>query len=361
MVPIRVELGPRSYDIAAGPLAGVGPFARRCLPTASKALIVTDEHAEPFADAVLASLKAAELPASMVVMQAGEETKSLEWLAELYDELAELPADRRTAVVAVGGGVIGDLAGFAAATYARGLPLLMVPTTLLAMVDSSVGGKTGLNLKQGKNLVGAFHQPSGVWIAPEPLAGLPDAQYRSGLAEVVKYGVILDADFFARLEASVPAMLARDPATVDFLIARSCQLKARVCGGDEREETGDRAALNYGHTFGHAFEAVAGYGAWTHGAAVSAGMVCASRLAERLGRVTADVTERQVTLLAALGLPTAPDPAWDADQLIHHMRRDKKALAGRLRFVLPGRIGHVELVDGVPEADVRAALQFPDG
>ena len=355
MFPIRVDLGPRSYDIAAGPLAGVGAFARAAVPAAGKALIVTDEHAEPFADAVLASLKTAGLPASMVIVQAGEDTKSLHWLAELYDELADLPADRRTCVVAVGGGVIGDLAGFAAATYNRGLPLLMVPTTLLAMVDSSVGGKTGINLPQGKNLVGAFHQPGGVWIAPEVLAGLPDAQFQSGLAEVVKYGVILDADFFAWLEANTAAVVGRDPAAVLHLIEHSCRLKAGVTGADEREETGDRAALNYGHTFGHAFEAVAGYGVLTHGAAVSIGMVCASRLAGRLGRVTADVTARQVSLLGAIGLPVSP-PHLPEDELIAHMHRDKKAVAGKLRFVLPTRIGHVELVDDVPEADVRAVL-----
>ena len=216
MFPVRVELGARSYAIAAGGLADFGPFARSALPAATKALVVTDEHAEPHADAVLASLKAAGLPASMVIVQSGEDTKSLHWLAELWDELAELPADRRTAVVAVGGGVIGDLAGFAAATYNRGLPLLMVPTTLLAMVDSSVGGKTGVNLPQGKNLVGAFHQPAGVWIAPEVLAGLPDAQFQSGLAEVVKYGVILDAGFFNWLEANAAAVTGRDPAAVSY-------------------------------------------------------------------------------------------------------------------------------------------------
>lgn len=356
MFPVRVELGPRSYDIAAGVLAGCGPFARAAVPSASKALVVTDEHAEPHADVVLASLKSAGLPASMVIVQSGEETKSLHWLAELWDELAELPADRRTAVIAVGGGVIGDLAGFAAATYSRGLPLLMVPTTLLAMVDSSVGGKTGINLPQGKNLVGAFHQPGGVWLAPEVLTGLPEAQYQSGLAEVVKYGVILDAEFFAWLEANAAAVRARDPVAVLHIIEHSCRLKAGVTGTDEREETGARATLNYGHTFGHAFEAVAGYGAWTHGAAVAAGMVCASRLAERLGRVTADVTTRQRKLLEAFRLPTAPDPSWPVDDLIAHMHRDKKSLAGRLRFVLPSRLGHVELVDGVSEADVRAVL-----
>ena len=355
MFPIRVELGPRSYPIAAGALAEFGAFARSCLPTATRALVVTDDGAEPFADAVLAALTP-HLPASMVIVQSGEDTKSVHWLAELWDELAELPADRRTAVVAVGGGVIGDLAGFAAATYNRGLPLLMVPTTLLAMVDSGVGGKTGINLPQGKNLVGAFHQPGGVWVAPEVLATLPVEQFRSGLAEVVKYGVALDAEFFAWLEANVAAVIAREPAAVEHVVGRCCRLKADVVAADEFETTGRRAVLNYGHTFGHAFEAAAGYGAWTHGAAVAAGMVCASRLAERLGRVPADVTTRQVELLKRFGLPVAPDSAWPVDALVEHMRRDKKAVAGRLRFVLPSRIGHVELVDGVSEADVRAVL-----
>lgn len=349
MVPVRVELGPRSYPIAAGPLAGFGPFARTCLPAATKALVVTDENAEPHADAVLASLKPL-LPASMVIVQSGEDTKSLHWLAELWDELAELPADRRTAVVAVGGGVIGDLAGFAAATYNRGLPLLMVPTTLLAMVDSSVGGKTGINLSQGKNLVGAFHQPSGVWIAPEVLATLPDREYRSGLAEVVKYGAALDAAFFEWLEANADAVLARDPAAVEHVVGRSCQLKAEVVAADEFETTGRRAVLNYGHTFAHAFEAVAGYGTLLHGEAVSVGMTCAARLAR------ADFADRQTALLGRFGLPTAADPGWPADDLLAVMRRDKKAVGGALRFVLPTRLGHAELVDGVSEAAVRAVL-----
>ena len=358
MFPIRVDLGRRSYDIAAGPLAGAGAFARAAVPTASKALIVTDDGAEPFADAVLASLKAAGLPAAMVIVQSGEDTKSLHWLAELYDELADLPADRRTAVVAVGGGVIGDLAGFAAAaTYNRGLPLLMVPTTLLAMVDSSVGGKTGINLPQGKNLVGAFHQPGGVWIAPEVLAGLPEAQFQSGLAEVVKYGVILDAEFFALVGGERRRRDRPRPGSRVVPDRALVPTQSRRHRGRRAEETGDRAALNYGHTFGHAFEAVAGYGVLTHGAAVAVGMVCASPAGRAAGgRVSADVTARQVKLLEAVGLPTTADPAWPVDALVEHMHRDKKAVAGRLRFVLPTRIGHVELVDGVPEADVRAVL-----
>ncbi len=259
-------------------------------------------------------------------------------------------------VVPVGGGVIGDLAGFAAATWNRGLPLLMVPTTLLAMVDSSVGGKVGINHPRGKNLIGAFHQPIGVWIDTGFLSTLPDREYRSGLAEVVKYGVILDAEFFAYLEQHSAAILARDAQCIRHIVARSCRLKADVVERDEREETGLRAILNYGHTFAHAFETVGGYGAWLHGEAVAAGMVCASRLAERRGLVDARVTERQRRLLHTFTLPIAPE-RWPVDDLLATMHRDKKAVAGRLRFVLPTRIGEVALFDDVPEEDVRLVLE----
>jgi 3-dehydroquinate synthase len=269
-----------------------------------------------------------------------------------------MQADRQTLVVPVGGGVLGDLAGFVAATFNRGLPLLMVPTTLLAMVDSSVGGKVGVNHPRAKNLIGAFHQPAGVWIDTEHLTTLPDLEYRSGLAEVVKYGVALDADFFAYLEGHTAQLLGRDPETLRFVIARCCRLKADIVEKDERETTGLRSVLNYGHTFAHAFEAVGGYGAWRHGEAVAAGMACAARLAVRRGALGADVAERQDRLLRALGLPTAPED-WPIDDLLAAMRRDKKASAGRLRFVLPTRLGEAQLYDDVPEAEVRAALK-PD-
>jgi 3-dehydroquinate synthase len=232
----------------------------------------------------------------------------------------------------------------------------MVPTTLLAMVDSSVGGKVGINLPEGKNLVGAFHQPAGVWIDTALLDTLPTREYRSGLAEVVKYGVILDPEFFAWLEANADAVLRRDPAVVAHVVTRSCQLKADVVERDEREETGLRMVLNYGHTFAHAFELVGGYGAWLHGEAVAAGMICASRLAERRGLISADVTARQVALLTRFGLPTDPRPDWDSDALVAVMRRDKKNVGGRLRFVLPARLGHVSVFDDVPEIDVREIL-----
>jgi 3-dehydroquinate synthase len=275
--------------------------------------------------------------------------------ARLYDNLVQIHADRRTLVVAVGGGVIGDLAGFVAATYNRGLPLLMVPTTLLAMVDSSVGGKVAVNHPRAKNLIGVFHQPIGVWIDTATLTTLPDREYRSGLAEVVKYGVILDAEFFAYLEKNVDAVLERNEEVVRHIVSRCCQLKADVVEKDEREETGLRAVLNYGHTFGHAFETAAGYGAWLHGQAIAAGMICASRLAERLGRIGPDVTQRQRDLLTKFELPIQPEP-WPAPDLIATMRSDKKTVAGRLRFVLPSRLGAVELVEDVPEAEVVAVL-----
>lgn len=358
METVRVNLGPRSYDIRlASDSAGLIPFARTALPKASLAFVVTDDRVEPHAAAVAAALQTAGLPAVVAVIPAGEEQKSLAAAGLLYDQLAERNADRQAVVVAVGGGVVGDLAGFVAATYNRGLRLFMIPTTLLAMVDSSVGGKTGVNLPAGKNLVGSFHQPAGVWINTAYLGTLPDREFRSGLAEVVKYGVILDPEFLAWQEANAAAMLARDPAALRHVVGVSCRLKADAVEKDEREETGLRAILNYGHTFAHAYEAVGGYGAWLHGEAVAAGMADESRLAERLGMIGSDVTARQVKLLEGFGLPTAGKREWPADDLIAVMRRDKKAKAGKLRFVLPTRIGHVQLIEGVPEDTVALVLR----
>ena len=233
----------------------------------------------------------------------------------------------------------------------------MVPTSLLAMVDSSVGGKVGVNHAQAKNLIGAFHQPVGVWVDTAVLSTLPDREYQSGLAEVVKYGVILDPELFIFLENHAEELLRRDPEAVRHVVARSCRLKANIVEQDEREETGLRAILNYGHTFAHAFETVAGYGSLLHGEAVAIGMVCASRLAEAHGLIEHATTERQRELLDAFGLPTRPQP-WPIDELLATMRKDKKAQAGKLRFVLPRRLGAVELFDEVPEIEVRQVLQF---
>jgi len=358
MTPFRVNLGLRSYDIALthGDPAGVGPFARRSLPKTTSALVVVDANTASHGRAVEAALQTEGFYTRLAHIPAGETSKTVANVEALYDVLYDMAADRKAAVVAVGGGVIGDLAGFAAATWNRGIPLFMVPTTLLAMVDSSVGGKTGVNHPRGKNLIGAFHQPSGVWIDTVFLRTLPDREYRSGLAEVVKYGVILDAPFFEYLEANAKALNSREPATLGAVVARCCRLKADVVEKDEREETGLRAVLNYGHTFAHAFETVGGYGAWLHGEAVAAGMMCAAHLAVKRGLIGPELVARQRRLLEAFDLPTASKSEWPASDLIAVMRRDKKAEAGKLRFILPKRLGEVALFDEVPEEQVREVL-----
>ena len=358
MTTVRVNLGNRSYDIrlTTGDQSGFAPFVRTALPKATIAFVVTDANATALGVVATDALRQSGLRTETATVPAGEASKSAPQVERLYDVLAEVPADRNTAVIAVGGGVIGDLAGFVAATYNRGLPLLMVPTTLLAMVDSSVGGKVGINHAKGKNLIGAFHQPAGVWIDTEFLNTLPDREYRSGLAEVVKYGVIFDPELFAFLETRSAEILARDPECVRRIVKDSCRLKADVVEKDEREETGLRAVLNYGHTFAHAFETIGGYGAWLHGEAVAAGMVCAARLAVALNHITQDVADRQLALLNRLNLPIEPKPTWSTDALIDVMRRDKKSLAGKLRFVLPTRLGHAELMNDIPESAVREAL-----
>jgi len=359
---VRVDLGPRSYPIRVGGAdpAGFGPFARAALDASwpgrgcRQALIVTDENLAPWAPRLVGALQRVGIVAEVAVIPPGEVSKRLDRAAALYDPLIGMKADRHACVVALGGGVVGDLAGFVAATYARGLPLLMVPTSLLAQVDSSVGGKVGVNHPRAKNIIGAFHQPAGVWIDTESLATLPPRELRCGLAEVVKYGVILDGDFFTFLEDSAAAILALEPAAIRRVIVRSCELKADVVARDEREETGLRAVLNFGHTIGHAIEAVAGYaGAFQHGEAVAAGMVAECRLAERLGWIGPDATARLVALLERFGLPVAA-PGLDPDALIDAMGRDKKNRGGRIRFVLPRAIGRVELTDEADEGDIRS-------
>lgn len=346
---VSVELGDRSYEIRIGD--GILSETPQMLgPDSARFLVVTDANVQdPHAQRVLDSLRESGLQGTLTTVAAGEKSKSLATLSGLYDELIEQSANRRTTIVAVGGGVVGDLAGFLAATYARGLPFVQVPTTLLAMVDSSVGGKTGINHPKAKNLIGAFHQPRGVLVDTATLTTLPDREYRSGLAEVIKYGVILDEAFFAWLEDNIDGMNQRDPEVLSRIVARSCELKADVVRQDEYETTGLRAILNYGHTFAHAFEALSGYNELLHGEAVSIGMICASRLAVLLGRITADDTERQSRLLQQVGLPVdVPENQRSRhDDIVNCMLLDKKTVDGQLRFILPARIGHVELVDGV--------------
>jgi 3-dehydroquinate synthase len=354
---VRVDLAERSYDIeiGSGNLQRAGEFLAGC-GQVTHVVVITDQHVEdPYAIGVAKSLAGQSCKVDMIVVEPGEASKSVASASTLWQGLLELGADRRTVVVAVGGGVVGDLAGFIAATYARGLRFLQIPTTLLAQVDSSVGGKVGINLPDAKNMVGAFLQPLGVLIDTATLETLPAREYRAGLGEVVKYGVILDAPLFEHLEANTHGLDSRDPQLLIGVIARCCRLKADVVQRDEREETGLRAVLNYGHTFAHAFETLSGYGTLLHGEAVAIGMLCASRLAERLGRVAPPFTSRQRALLRALSLPVEV-PKLDPEQILSVMLRDKKTQHGRLRLVLPARMGQVELVDGVAADDIRAAL-----
>lgn len=366
---VQVFLGARSYDIAiqSNTLAtfaeSLQTWVDKLPPQGQqtrKMLVVTDNNlAVSHAATVTAAATAAGWSCAMVTLEPGETSKSLAVIANMYDRLVEMGADRFTIVVAVGGGVVGDAAGFAAATYNRGIPFVQVPTSLLAMVDSSVGGKVGVNHPAGKNLIGAFYQPLGVFIDTHVLSTLPDRDYRSGLAEVIKYGTILDVDFFEYLEQNVAGLNARTPEILRFTIAASCRFKADVVEQDEQETTGLRAILNYGHTFAHAYENLCGYGVLLHGEAVAIGMVAASRLAEELQMIPPDVTQRQIDLLHAVSLPTElpTDVTLATADILACMQRDKKTVSGKLRFILPTRLGHVQEVKDVPEAAVRKVLE----
>tara|TARA_R110002124_G_scaffold87944_5_gene226043 strand:- start:4373 stop:5617 length:1245 start_codon:yes stop_codon:yes gene_type:complete len=369
---VNVALGPRSYHISvvsnqfaqfADTLEtwmNQSPAYRNALADGSKtALIITDRNLATLHTPQLEnSLKSKDWKFETAIIEPGEKSKSLEVISGLYDKLVAMKADRQTVLIAVGGGVTGDAAGFVAATYVRGLPFVQVPTSLLAHVDSSVGGKVGVNHPQAKNLIGAFYQPLGVFIDTSTLETLPVRDYRSGLAEVVKYGVILDSRFFHYLEQNIAALNQRDPDVLRKVIARSCELKAEVVEQDEHERSGLRAILNYGHTFAHAFEALCGYGELMHGEAVSIGMIYASYLAEKLDLISHQETERQIHLLEALGLPVLlpKGTRLDADQIIDRMKLDKKTVGGKLRFVLPTSLGRVEVFKEIPESLVREVL-----
>lgn len=367
---VRVNLGERSYEIRIVsnglkelPALLPGWLSQSVFGGAESrhAHIVTDRNARAHANVVLESLRLAGWSCGVTELEPGETTKSLSHLSQVWDDLIAAKGDRRTVLIAVGGGVVGDLAGFAAATYVRGIPFVQVPTTLLSDVDSSVGGKTGINHPSAKNMLGAFYQPVGVLIDTAALDTLPAREFAAGLAEVVKYGVIQDADFFAFLEQRAALIQRRDPGILRQIIARCCRLKADVVERDEFERSGLRAILNYGHTFGHAFEALAGYGQLLHGEAVSIGMLYASRLAERLGWMDAESTRRQRSLLKAFGLPTQLPVPWPhtPEAMLDRMRLDKKTVGGHLRFILPRRIGLVEVHRNVTESAVLAVLNDP--
>ncbi len=362
---VPVDLGPRSYEVrvVTDGLGDFGAFARSALDATwagkgcRSALVVTDGNMETSVGPYVAALKVVGIAAEVAAVPPGEASKCLDVACGLYDRLIAMRADRHTVVVAFGGGVIGDLGGFVAATYARGLPLLMIPTTLLAQVDSSVGGKVGVNHPGAKNIIGAFHQPVGVWIDTKTLETLPRRELLCGMAEVVKYGVILDPAFFDRVESDADAILAGEPGAIRAIVATSCACKADVVTRDEREETGLRAVLNFGHTIGHAIEAVAGYdGPYQHGEAVSIGMVAEARLAERLGWIGGPDVARLRQLLERFGLPVT-SPGLPLEPLLDAMTRDKKNRGGRVRFVLPRSIGRVELTDAATTDDLRPILE----
>ena len=355
MPTLTVALAERSYPIhiGAGLLARAGELLTS--PRPARAIIVTNpvvaaHHLAP----LQAALSRSGVRCEAVLVPDGEMHKDWTTLYDVHTRLIELGAERSTLLVALGGGVIGDLAGFAAATYQRGMPLLQVPTTLLAQVDSSVGGKTAVNHPLGKNMIGAFHQPSAVIIDTTTLSTLPEREYVAGLAEVIKYGAACDRPFFEWLEANVDRVLARDAGAIAQAVLESCRIKAEVVARDERE-AGERAILNFGHTFGHAIEAATGYGTWLHGEAIAAGMVLAASLSLRASGLNVDDANRLKRLIDRAGLPVAP-PALGFDRWMELMSRDKKAESGAMRFVLLKALGTASVRSGIDEADLRAVL-----
>jgi 3-dehydroquinate synthase len=352
MESLRVELGSRSYPIHIGAdLLGRAELYAPYLP--GNAAIVTNEIVGPlYLPRIRKGL--GNIRITEIVVRDGEQAKSWQTLNEVFDALLKARCGRDTLVIALGGGVIGDLAGFAAAVYQRGVAFLQVPTTLLAQVDSSVGGKTAINHPLGKNMIGAFHQPRAVISDVATLVTLPDRELRSGVAEVIKHGFALDEAFVAWLESNIEKILRKDQAALAYAVRRSCELKARVVAADERE-AGERALLNFGHTFGHAIETGAGYGAWLHGEAVAAGMVMAAELSALMGELRKTEVSRVRELLKRAGLPVK-GPALAPERMLELMAVDKKAAKGKTRFVLLEAIGRAALRGNVDEALVRKAI-----
>ncbi|MFP4695147.1 3-dehydroquinate synthase [Thiohalospira sp.] len=362
MEQLEVDLGERSYPIHIGPglLAEPGHFGQAL--RGRQVLIVTNSTVGPLYRQRLrttlrevtcfnpARQEREALEVDAVELPDGEAYKTLDHLDPIFTRLLERGFDRSATIVALGGGVVGDMAGFAAACYQRGIDFIQVPTTLLAQVDSSVGGKTGVNHRLGKNMIGAFHQPQAVVIDTDTLATLDERQFAAGLAEVIKYGVIGDADLFAWLEAHMGALVDREPAALTTAIRRSCEAKAAIVAADEREG-GQRALLNLGHTFGHAIETGIGYGRWLHGEAVAAGILMAADLARRLGWLSDDEVHRIEALTVRAGLPTRAPADLSRERFLELMRVDKKAQAGEIRLVLPTTIGNATVTaDYDPDA-----------
>ncbi len=354
MVELKVSLGERSYPILIGPslLDDTTIWSQQC--PARTVVIISNSVVSPLYAARLKTVfqKLGKRVIELTLPD-GEETKRWEILNQVYDALLESRCDRKTTLIALGGGVIGDLTGFAAATYQRGVPFIQVPTTLLSQVDSSVGGKTGINHPLGKNMIGAFYQPRAVLMDIDTLKTLPERELSAGLAEVIKYGAIADAEFFSWLEANMAQLRECNPEVLTTAISRSCAIKADVVGQDERE-SGIRAILNFGHTFGHAIESGLGYGVWLHGEAIGAGMVMAAVLSAKLGLIDNALVERLRRLVAAAGLPIAA-PNFPAQRWLDLMAIDKKTSDGEVRYILMDGLGRAKITP-VPEAQLRATL-----
>jgi 3-dehydroquinate synthase len=353
MQTLDIELGPRSYPILVGPglLGDTGLLAARI--RAREVMLVSNVTVAPLWSPRLESALAG-FRVGHCILPDGEAHKTLTTVSRVFDALVDAGMNRDCAVLALGGGVVGDIAGFAAACYQRGVDFVQLPTTLLAQVDSSVGGKTGVDHPGGKNLIGAFHQPVAVLADTDTLQTLPDRELRAGLAEVIKYGLIGDAEFLGWIEANLDALLARDAAALEFAICRCCRCKAAIVARDEREQ-GERALLNLGHTFGHAIETAAGYGTWLHGEAVAAGMAMASEFSRRLGWLDRADVERIRALLVRAGLPADP-PGLEPGRALELMRMDKKVRAGRIRLVLLERIGRAICTGDYPDQELARLL-----
>jgi len=356
MASIRVALGERSYSIEVGAGLIDDPAVYAPHLAGHRAALVTNTVIGPiYGDRVASALRKAGVEVIEVVLPDGEEHKTWPTLNLVFNALLAAHCDRQTTIVALGGGVVGDVAGFAAAVYQRGVPFIQVPTSLLAQVDSSVGGKTAINHPLGKNMVGAFHQPQVVIADVITLETLPMRELRAGLAEVIKHGIIRDPVFFAWIEAHIDRLLARDVDALTHAVVRSCQIKAEVVAADERE-SGLRAILNFGHTFGHAIESGLGYGQWVHGEAVAAGMVMAADLSARAGMLPKAESERIRSLIARAGLPVAGPASLAPDRYLDLMAVDKKAARGNIRFILLDKPGSAVLRGDLPEAMVRQTL-----
>lgn len=356
MKTVHVDLGEKSYNVHIGEkcLADLPRLLTGISPD-SVSLLVSDELVfSLYGEEVLEILHSAGFKVEAAVIKGGENCKNLTTLDWLYEQMITRGLDRSSTVFALGGGVVGDLAGFAAASFMRGIGYIQIPTSLLAQVDSSVGGKTGVNLPLGKNLVGAFYQPRLVLADVSLLHTLAEKEYKTGLAEVIKYGVIWDGAFFDFLETNLEQIKARDPECLIHMVQRCCEIKAEIVSQDEKE-TGLRALLNLGHTFGHAFEALTGYAQFTHGEAVAIGMVCAAHLAEKLGTMTVAEAGRVVDLIQNYGLPVHYGDLPAAD-IVARMRMDKKSTAGKIKLVLPTGIGNSEVTAGIREEQIKSVL-----